>query len=125
MTGITEFSLNTSRVTILFLLLVFVTGLYAYLDYPKQEDPSITIREAVVTASFPGMSTGRVEDLITRKLEEKIREIGEVDYIKSDSKRAFPFFMSLSRMRSPTLSRFGEISGTRWTTSNRSFQTAP
>ena len=29
MTGITEFSLNTSRVTILFLLLVFVTGLYA------------------------------------------------------------------------------------------------
>lgn len=86
MTGITEFSLNTSRVTILFLLLVFVTGLYAYLDYPKQEDPSITIREAVVTASFPGMSTGRVEDLITRKLEEKIREIGEVDYIKSDSK---------------------------------------
>ncbi len=86
MTGITAFSLNTSRVTILFLLLVVAIGFYAYLDYPKQEDPSITIREAVVTASFPGMSTVRVEDLITRKLEEKIREIGEVDYIKSDSK---------------------------------------
>ena len=32
------------------------------------------------------MSTERVEDLITRKLEEKIREIGEVDEITSDSK---------------------------------------
>jgi multidrug efflux pump subunit AcrB len=32
------------------------------------------------------MSPERVEDLITRKLEEKIREIGEVEDIESDSK---------------------------------------
>ncbi len=84
--SITEFSLNTSRVTILFLVLVVGTGIFLFLDYPKQEDPSIVIREAVVTASFPGMSTERVENLITRKLEEKIREIAEVDDITSDSK---------------------------------------
>lgn len=84
--GITEFSLKTNRVTILVLLMIILTGVLQYLDYPKQEDPSITIREAVVTAAFPGMATVRVEDLITRKLEEKIREIGEVDEIKSDSK---------------------------------------
>ncbi len=86
MPNITEFSLNTSRVTVIFLLFVLFVGVFSYFDYPKQEDPSITIREAVVTAQFPGMSPARVEDLITRKLEEKIREIGEVDYIKSDSK---------------------------------------
>ena len=84
--GITEFSLKTDRVTILVLLMIVLAGVLQYLDYPKQEDPSITIREAVVTAAFPGMATVRVEDLITRKLEEKIREIGEVDEIKSDSK---------------------------------------
>ncbi|RLA17206.1 MAG: AcrB/AcrD/AcrF family protein, partial [Gammaproteobacteria bacterium] len=86
MINITRFSLNNSRLTILFLLLVVFTGVFVYLDYPKQEDPSIVIREAVVMASFPGMSPERVEDLITRKLEEKIREIGEVDEITSDSK---------------------------------------
>ena len=84
--GITEFSLNTSRVTILFIVFVIVSGIVLFLDYPKQEDPSIIIREAVVTASFPGMSTERVENLITQRLEEKIREIPEVDDIKSDSK---------------------------------------
>ncbi|NOR80144.1 MAG: hypothetical protein GQ529_04810, partial [Methyloprofundus sp.] len=72
MINITRFSLNNSRLTILFLFLVAFTGIYVYLDYPKQEDPSIVIREAVVMASYPGMSPERVEDLITRKLEEKI-----------------------------------------------------
>ncbi|MEN8207549.1 MAG: efflux RND transporter permease subunit, partial [Pseudomonadota bacterium] len=86
MINIARFSLNNSRLTILFLIFVVITGVYVYLDYPKQEDPSIVIREAVVTAFYPGMSTERVEDLITRKLEEKIREIGEVDEITSDSK---------------------------------------
>jgi multidrug efflux pump subunit AcrB len=86
MSGITDFSLNTSRVTVLFLLFIAVAGVVIYLDYPKQEDPSIVIREAVVSAAFPGMPPQRVEDLITRKLEETIREIPEVKEIKSDSK---------------------------------------
>ncbi len=85
MSGITQFSLNNSRITVLALLAVIVTGVFAYFDYPKREDPSIVIREAVVTASFPGMSPERVENLITRKLEEKIREMPEVDKILSDS----------------------------------------
>ena len=85
MSGITEFSLNNSRFTILVLVAVIATGILAFLDYPKREDPSIVIREAVVTAAFPGMSPERVENLITRKLEEKIREMPEVDEILSDS----------------------------------------
>ena len=78
MKGITAFALNNNRVTILFLLLVGFAGAFAYLTYPKQEDPSIQIREALVWAYFPGMAPQRVEDLITRKLEEQIRLLGDV-----------------------------------------------
>ena len=86
MSFITEFALRNSRLVIILIFVVFFGGIYVFLSYPKQEDPSIVIREAVVTAAFPGMSTQRVEDLITRKLEEKIREIPQVKEIKSDSK---------------------------------------
>ena len=86
MPDITTFSVNNSRVTIFFLTLVLLAGISFFIKFPRAEDPAITIREAVVTAAFPGMSTERVEDLITRKLEETIREIGEVDEITSDSK---------------------------------------
>ena len=61
MTGITAFALEKNRVTLLFLLLMAVAGFFSYLTYPKQEDPSIQIREAVVWAYFPGMPPNRVE----------------------------------------------------------------
>src|SRR3546814_9003047 len=40
---------------------------------------------AGVSAYFPGMSPGRVEELITKPLENKIREIPEVQRITSSS----------------------------------------
>ncbi|MEJ1355686.1 MAG: efflux RND transporter permease subunit [Candidatus Sedimenticola sp. (ex Thyasira tokunagai)] len=86
MYNITRFALDNSRVTLFAILMVALAGLMAFPDYPKQEDPSVTIRKAIVTAHYPGMPTRRVENLLTRKLEEKIREIPEVDHIKSISK---------------------------------------
>jgi multidrug efflux pump subunit AcrB len=80
--GITAFALNNSRTVIMAILLVIVGGIYAFLNLPKLEDPFITIREAVVTAKYPGMPVEQVERLITRPIEEKIRGIGEVDKIK-------------------------------------------
>ena len=44
------------------------------------------LRNASVTASYPGMSAERVEDLITEPLEAAMREIAEIDEIKSTSK---------------------------------------
>ena len=44
------------------------------------------IRNASVTASYPGMSTERVEDLITKPIESAMREIAEIDEITSTSK---------------------------------------
>lgn len=84
--NITAFSISHSRVTICLMLFVIISGVILYSSYPKKEDPSITVREAIVTAQFTGMSTPRVEYLITRPLEEKIREIAEVDVIASESK---------------------------------------
>ena len=83
---ITEFALRNSRLTILAVLFFVLGGTLTFLNYPSREDPSIVIRQAQVSARFPGMATLRVEQLITRKLEEKIREIPEVKHIVSDSK---------------------------------------
>jgi multidrug efflux pump subunit AcrB len=103
MKNITPFALDNNRVTLLFLLLMGIAGVFAYLSYPKQEDPSIQIREALVWAYFPGMAPQRVEDLITRKLEEQIRLLGDVDYIKSDSKRGMSFMHVVARDEVPVL----------------------
>ncbi len=83
---ITEFAISINRITILVLIGIPLLGLLVFLDYPRQEDPSIEIRQAVVTAFQPGMNVYLFEDLITRRLEEKIREIGEVKDLWSSTK---------------------------------------
>ncbi len=87
MKGITGFALNNSRTVIMTILLVVVGGIYAFINLPKLEDPFITIREAVVSAKYPGMPVEQVERLITRPIEEKIRSIGEVDEIKDSTSK--------------------------------------
>ena len=87
MKGITEFALNNSRTVIMTILLVVVGGISAFINLPKLEDPFITIREAVVSAKYPGMPVEQVERLITRPIEEKIRTMGEVDEIKDSTSK--------------------------------------
>jgi multidrug efflux pump subunit AcrB len=105
MRGITAFALNSNRVTVLFLLLAAIAGLASFQSYPKQEDPSIQIRDALVWAYFPGMPPRRVEDLITRKLEEQIRLLGAIDYIKSDSKNGMSLLHVIPRDEVPDLKK--------------------
>jgi multidrug efflux pump subunit AcrB len=87
MKGITAFALNNSRTVIMTILLVIVGGAYAFKALPKLEDPFITIREAVVSAKYPGMPVEQVERLIVRPIEEKIRSMGEVDDIENSTSK--------------------------------------
>jgi len=97
MGGITTFSLNTSRVTISFLVLVILSGVAQFLTFPRQEDPPIVIREAVISAAFPGMVPEQVEELITRHIEEQIRTMPEIDEITSDSKTGVTIIHATTR----------------------------
>lgn len=83
MIDITSFSLRNTRLVAAATALVVLTGVAMFLDFPAQEDPPVKVRVAVVTAGFPGMAPQRIEDLITKPLEQKIREIPEVETITS------------------------------------------
>ena len=79
----TRFGITHSRMTVLVMLVLLVQGVLIYGGMPKREDPAITIRSALVTARFPGMAPERMEDLIVKPIERKLREIGEVEDINS------------------------------------------
>ncbi|XOV78270.1 MAG: efflux RND transporter permease subunit [Aestuariibacter sp.] len=83
--NLTTLSFHYRKPVLLILALLLINGVIAYFTLPAKEDPSITIRQAVVSTSYPGMSPDRVELLITKKLEEEIRKIPEVEKITSTS----------------------------------------
>jgi len=84
--NLTVLAIRKNRVTAAVLAIIFISGLFAYRNFPRSEDPVITIRTAVVKTLFPGASPERMENLITDKLEKKIQEIPEVDHITSENR---------------------------------------
>ena len=51
-----------------------VWGIYGYLRMPQRKDPDIPIRLALVMVPWPGASAEKIEQLVTRRVEEKIAE---------------------------------------------------
>lgn len=78
-----SYAIGHSRITIFLLFAIVVSGVATYFTQPSQEDPEITIRMAVVTAAFPGMSAERVEQLLVKPIEETAKQMPEVTDITS------------------------------------------
>src|SRR5436853_2028224 len=68
------------------LLATLVAGTFGYLRMPKRKDPLIPVRVAVAVTPWPGAPAEKVEQLVTRKIEEKIASNSEVEKIESTSR---------------------------------------
>lgn len=73
------------RLVALILFVLIAAGASSLLAIGRQEDPTITNLFATVTAVFPGAEPGRVETLVTTKIEDHLREIPEIENIDSVS----------------------------------------
>ncbi len=84
--NLARIAIHNSRITLIGMFMLVAVGITTFLNYPSAEDPTITIRSASIDASYPGMSAERVEELIASPIETAMREIAEIDKIKSTSK---------------------------------------
>ncbi len=74
------------RLAALIVLMVIATGLSSLLGLGRQEDPTITNLFGTIATAFPGADPGRVESLVSIPIEEKLKEIPEIDIIESASR---------------------------------------
>ena len=83
---ITQTAIEKNRISVAIILFFLIGGILAYFEMPRAKDPIFVIRTAVVVTQFPGATPERIESLVTRPLERKIRQIEEIEYIESISK---------------------------------------
>lgn len=86
MERIATFFLKNRAFSWLLLLLVVAGGIFAYVNMGKLEDAPFTIKQAVVTTSYPGASPMEVQQQVTDILEEAIQSLGELYYLKTDNR---------------------------------------
>ena len=78
--------LRNPHLLILSVALILIAGFAAWSNLPRIEDPRITTRNATVITPLPGADAARVEALVTRKLEEALREVAEIKTLESTSR---------------------------------------
>ncbi len=83
--NLTGIAFRFDRFVYVLVFLLVVSGIGAYFDLPKAQDPGFTIRTAVVKTQFPGASPERVELLITDRIEKAVQELPELDHVTSES----------------------------------------
>lgn len=65
---------------------VLLWGVYAYFSMPQRKDPEIAVRQAVAITPWPGASAEKVEQLVTKKVEEQMAANALVTKIESISR---------------------------------------
>ncbi|MBO8165398.1 MAG: efflux RND transporter permease subunit [Brevibacillus sp.] len=73
------------KITLLFFTMLLLVGALSFFQLPRQEMPEIVINIATVTTVLPGASPEKVEQTVTKKLEEKINELQGLKSIWSSS----------------------------------------
>ncbi len=74
------------RVFALAILMMVAAGASALTTIARQEDPTITNLFATIITPYPGADPARVEALVTEKIEQRLKEIPEIDEITSVSR---------------------------------------
>ncbi|MEQ8825426.1 MAG: efflux RND transporter permease subunit [Filomicrobium sp.] len=78
-----------ARLFALAILMMVAAGASALLTIGRQEDPTITNLFATIVTPFPGADPARVEALVTEKIEDRLKEIPEIDELRSVSRLGF------------------------------------
>jgi multidrug efflux pump subunit AcrB len=74
------------RLTPLLALIALLSGLFAVLVTPREEEPQIDVTFANVFVAFPGASAAQVESLVATPMEQVLAEIAGVKHIYSASR---------------------------------------
>ena len=83
--------ISNRRLLVLMIAFLLVGGLSSYTVLPRMEDPVLTARAAIVTTLYPVADAEQVESLVTDRIEQSIREIGEIKEIRSQSRAGVSF----------------------------------
>jgi multidrug efflux pump subunit AcrB len=78
-----RFFTETRQISWVLLIGTVLWGIFGYLGMPQRKDPDIPPRQALAICAWPGASAEKVEQLVARKLEEKIAENAQVEKIES------------------------------------------
>jgi multidrug efflux pump len=69
-----------------FVILILLLGARSYFQLGQAEDPPFTFKIMLIQAQWPGATAQEVSEQLTERIEKKLQEIPELDYVQSYAK---------------------------------------
>ncbi len=84
--NISRFFVENPQIAWVLLVGTVAWGFYGYLNMPQRKDPDIPARQAMVITNWPGASAEKVEQLVTRTIEQTVASNSNIARIESISR---------------------------------------
>ena len=81
--NLTEWAIRHRSLVTYFMLVIVVAGVWSYFRLGRSEDPDFTVKTMVVQVGWPGATVSDTLQQITDRLERKLQETPNLDYLKS------------------------------------------
>lgn len=95
--NLSAWGLRHPQLVLFFMLVLTLIGLASYTRLGQSEDPPFTFKIMVVDTKWPGASALEVETQVTDKIEKKLRELGEIETLRSYSRPGESVVMVVAR----------------------------
>jgi multidrug efflux pump subunit AcrB len=84
--NLSRWALDHKSLIVYFMLAIALAGLLDYFKLGREEDPPFTIKTMVVKTLWPGATTLETVKQVTDRIEKKLEELPNLDYLKSYTK---------------------------------------
>ena len=81
--NLSEWALRHRSLVTYLMLVIAAAGVWSYLRLGRSEDPDFTVKTMVVQASWPGATLADTLEQVTDRIESKLQETPNLDYLKS------------------------------------------
>lgn len=83
--NLSDWALEHRSLVWYFMLVFVLAGVFSYLNLGREEDPNFTIKTMVISAQWPGASAEEVAVQVTDRIEKKLEELDNLDYLRSQT----------------------------------------
>ncbi|MEH6462181.1 efflux RND transporter permease subunit [Chitinimonas sp. JJ19] len=84
--NLSEWALKHQQLVLYFIIVFMFAGYFSYTHLGQKEDPEFTFKAMVIQTYWPGASATDMELQVTDKMEKKLQEMSQIEYVRSYSK---------------------------------------
>ncbi len=84
--NLSEWALGNRTLVLYLMLVVAIAGIWSYTRLGQSEDPPFTFKAMVIQTQWPGATAEQVSLQVTERIERKLMETGDYEFVRSYSR---------------------------------------